>query len=258
MSLKGKVAVVTGASRGIGRALALGLAKEGATVVATARTLTPGSGSNKGSLEETVRQITDSGGLAVPIACDVASEAEIRALVDRTLMDAGPVDILVNNAGELRLGLLTEFDAIDFDAVMAVNVRGPFLACRGFLPGMMERKSGSIVNISSRVASMVTTESWAYGASKAALNRLTVNLAEEVRPDGIAVNGLCPGVIRTSMTDKLSRSIDDSKVDPDDSGVELEMPEVVVPAALWLAQQDASTFTGNVVYREDFGKSWGV
>ena len=249
MSLQGTVVVITGASRGIGRALAVGFAAEGATVVAAARTRRPGEGPAEGSLEETVQQITDAGGKAIAAQCDVADEAQVKALVERTLAEAGPIDVLINNAGISAAGPIADFTVADFDRVMAVNVRGPFLVCRYALLGMMERRKGSVINISSRSAIWESEESLVYGPSKAALDRFTLNLAVDMKQYNIAVNALGAGLIASEMTK-------DVKPENDRWGRTPDPPEEMVPAALWLAQQDASTYTGHVVHRDEFNKTW--
>jgi NAD(P)-dependent dehydrogenase (short-subunit alcohol dehydrogenase family) len=249
MSLQGTVVVITGASRGIGRALAVGFAAEGATVVAVARTQRLGEGSAEGSLEETVRQITDAGGKAIAAQCDVADEAQVKALVDRTLAEAGPIDVLINNAGILLSGLLTEIDTAAWDQAMAVNVRGPFLTCKYFLPGMIERRKGNIINITSRAAGRDDVNRLPYAATKAALERLTLNLAMDMKSHNIAVNILGPGLIQ-------SRPLAPGQEPTNRDGRVAEAPETVVPAALWLAQQTAKNFTGRVVHRDEFGDKW--
>ena len=249
MMLEGKVVVITGASRGIGRALALGFAKEGAVVVAAARTLMPGTGPADGSLTDTAHQITEAGGKALAVPCDVALEADVKKLAECVLAEVGPIDVLINNAGISRYGPVTQFSVEDFDMVMAVNARGPFLMCKHFLSGMMERRQGNVINISSRMATWYDEDSMVYGPSKAALDQFTMNLAMDMKPYNIAVNALSPGLIATSQ----SRYEDQSE---NKWGITPDPPEAVVPAALWLAQQDASSFTGRLVLRDDFGKTW--
>jgi NAD(P)-dependent dehydrogenase (short-subunit alcohol dehydrogenase family) len=249
MSLQGTVVVITGASRGIGRALAVGFAAEGASVVAAARTQRLGEGPAEGSLEETVQQITDAGGKAIAAQCDVADEAQVKALVDRTLAEAGPIDVLINNAGILLSGLLTEIDTAAWDQAMAVNVRGPFLTCKYVLPGMIERRKGNIINITSRAAGRDDVNRLPYAATKAALERLTLNLAMDMKSYNIAVNILGPGLIQ-------SRPLAPGQEPTNRDGRVAEAPETVVPAALWLAQQTAENFTGRVVHRDEFGDKW--
>lgn len=247
MILSNKVTVITGASRGIGRALAVGFAAQGATVVAASRTQHPVPGGPEGSLEETVRRITGAGGRVLGIPCDVSDEGQISGLVERTLTQLGTIDVLINNAGILLEGPIARFDTTDWDRVMAVNIRGPFLMCKHVLPVMMERRHGSVINLTSRGAVWDMPDSPAYGPSKAALERFTLNLAMDMKPYNIAVNALGP--------DRISSALIPPERDDPSPGARLP-PEEVVPAAAWLAQQDASTFTGRIVYRRDFGSTW--
>ena len=249
MSLKGKVTIITGASRGIGRALAQGFAAEEAVVVAAAQTQRAGTGVDEGSLEETVQGITAAGGSAVAVPCDVADEGQVKALVERTLAEVGPIGVLINNAGIWRAGPIWDFDTADWDRVMAVNMRGLFLMCKYVLTGMMERRRGNIINLTSGNAIMYVTEDPVYGPSKIALERFTLNLAEDVKPYNIAVNALSPGLVASSMNPNWDPSKSPTGRIP-------SPPEVVFPPVAWLAQQDASTFTGQIVHRYEFGKSW--
>ena len=247
--MEGKVVLITGASRGIGKALAVGFASAGATVVASARTTQTGSGVAPGSLEETVNQIRDSGGKALHFSCDVTSEEDVKALVDSTVAEAGPIDVLINNAGIEVTGFVTELDTAEFENVLTVNVVGPFLLCKYVVPGMIERRSGNIINISSRAAIWDQENTPVYGASKAALDRFTRNLAVDLKPYNIAVNGLGPGLVESEMTRNWDPSLDLWGRMPSPA-------EEVVPATLWLAEQDASSFTGQVVHRDEFRQTW--
>ena len=247
MTLEGKVTIITGASRGIGRGLALGFAREGAIVVATARTLRSTAGVPEESLEEMVQQITKAGGKAVAIPCDVACESAVKVLVERTLAEVGPIDVLINNAGVNLDGMtvVTDIEVAQWDREIAVNLRGPFLTCKHVLPGMMERRRGSIINISSHAAiDPRIGESVVYGPSRAAVERFTLNLAANMRPYDIAVNGLRPG------------SIASGRIRPTDTRPRTGVPEDMVPPAVWLAQQTASTCSGRIVDRDKFGKTW--
>ena len=250
MTLLGKVVLVTGASRGIGKALAVGFAREDAVVVVSARTQSPGTGSADGSLEETVQEIVVAGDRAIAIPCDVAEEAQVRSLVERIVSEVGPIDVLINNAGLSHNGSHLYLSVEEFDRVLAVNVRGQFLLCKHVLPGMMERRRGNVINISSRNAVWDLADSPVYGPSKAALDRFTLNVAAEMRPYNIALNALGPGLVYSEMTK------DWGEPTRDPLGRVPDPPEVVVPAAVWLAQQDASTFTGRVVHRDEFGDKW--
>ena len=248
MTLEDKVVLITGASRGVGEALAVGFAAEGATVVATARTLAPNTGEWKGSLEETVERIKASGGRAHAIAGDVTQEGDVKSMVGQVNSEIGAVDVLINNAGLSIRGSIVDMSVGEFDRVMTVNVRGPFLMCKYIVPTMIERRQGNIINISSRQANWTEADHIVYGTSKAALDRFTLNMAEDLKPYNIAVNAMSPGLVTSYMTRNW---------DPENNprGLVIEPAEVVVPSTLWLAQQDAS-FTGKVLLRNDFGKTW--
>ena len=248
MTLKDKVVLITGASRGVGEAMAYGFAAEEAIVVAVARTLAPNTGEWQGSLQETVERIKESGGSALAIACDVTDESDVKEMVSRVESEAGPVDVLINNAGLSIRGSIVDMSVEEFDRVMAVNMRGPFLTCKYIVPSMMERRRGNIINVTSRQANWTDENHIAYGASKAALDRFTINMAEDLKPYNIAANAMSPGLITSYMTRNW-----DAGANP--RGLVIEPGEVVVPATLWLAQQDAS-FTGKVLLRNDFGKTW--
>ena len=248
MTLKDKVVLITGASRGVGEALAVGFAAEGAIVAATARTLAPNTGDGAGSLEETVGRIRASGGRAIAIACDISKEDDVRAMVDRVGSEAGPVDVLINNAGLSIRGSIVDMSTEEFDRVMAVNMRGPFLTCKYIAPLMMERRRGNIINVTSRQAIWTEENHIAYGTSKAALDRFTLNLAADLEHYNISVNALSPGLVTSYMTRNW-------KPENNPRGLVIEPVEVVVPSTVWLAQQDAS-YTGKVLLRNDFGKSW--
>ncbi len=234
--LHNMVTIITGASRGIGKTLALAFANEGAIIVAAARKAT---GPN--SVEETVRQIAVDGGQAIAVQCDVTSPEDVKTLVDTTLQRFGHIDILVNNAGvgiwkDIRLLTLD-----DWNVSISVNLKGVFLCCKYAIPSMIERRSGHIINLSSSMAYRYVPEDLAYSPTKAGLDRFTLNLANDVKKHNVAVNSFGPGYVKTDMARKGSP----------------EPVFTVVPAAIWLAQQTASTFTAQVVDRRDFGKTWG-
>ena len=247
MELRDAVVVVTGASRGIGRTLALAFAQEGAKVVVVGRS-TERRDDWPGTIHETAQAVASAGGWARAIRCDVSQPDEEVTLVSKTLEEFGHLDVLVNNAGMSIRGGVLDVDPEAWDAVMAANVKGPYLMCRAVLPSMMERRSGNILNISSGAAASYMPHHLVYPASKAALDRFTLNLAEDMREYNIAVNGLRPGYIDTPM----------NWAQPEEHrrGRTPEPPELVVPAAVWLAQQDAASFTGRIVERAEFGKSW--
>lgn len=248
LTLKDKVVLITGASRGVGEAMAYGFAEEGAIVAAVARTISANTGEWQGSLEETVERIRASGGRALAIGCDVTDEADVKAMVSRVEGEVGAVDVLINNAGLSIRGSIVDMSVEEFDRVMAVNMRGPFLTCKYVVPGMVERRRGSVINVTSRQANWTDENHIAYGASKAALDRFTINMAEDLKQYNIAANAMSPGLITSYMTRNW-----DAGANP--RGLVIEPAEVVVPATVWLAQQDAS-FTGKVLLRNDFGKTW--
>ena len=169
--------------------------------------------------------------------------------MERALSEAGPIDVLINNAGFMLAGLITEIETEQWDHAMAVNVRGPFLTCKYILPGMMDRRQGNVINITSRSANRDDSRRLPYGASKAALERFTLNLAVDMKPYNIAVNALGPGLIASRPT-----RTEPARQDP--LGRTPDAPVTVIPAALWVAQQDASAFTGRIVHRDEFGKTW--
>ena len=238
----GRVAIVTGASRGIGRTLALGLARRGASVVGTARSLSssPGSG---GTLQSMVEAAAERGGTAIAVPADITGEAGAQAVVTRAMSEFGRVDILINSAGAFPLGTIAELPPEEWRALMSINLTAPFLMARAVLPTMMEQGSGNIMNVTSGAAGSYSPGRIANAASKAALNRFSMNLAEEVREHGVAVNAWGPGLVRTDMTDYAA------------NGVE---PEVIVDSVMWLVSQDAESFTGQVVRRVEFGETWGL
>jgi len=242
-SLKGKCALITGASRGIGRAIAKALAREGAGVVITAR----GKSGDKDSLTQVREEIGSSGGRAIAIKADVSREEDVQTLTKKTLEEFGRVDILVNNAAvfpDYHLPLV-DLPVASWDETISVNLRGVFLCTKAVLPIMIEREAGSIINISSIAAIRASKGRGAYGVSKAAVERLTFGLAAEVKEFNIAVNALSPvGLTDTEAARKLfPRENPDSWVKPED----------LAEAAVWLAKQDASTFTGKAVMVPAFG-----
>lgn len=192
MRMDGKVAVVTGAGRGLGREYARCFAEDGASVAVAD---VDGDGA-----DATAKLIADAGGRAVPVAVDVTDEASTEAMARQVLESLGGVDIVVNNAaiwGDLQQTTLTGIDPSYWDTVMAVNVKGPLLVARSVLPSMRERGWGRIVNISSMGAYM---PGGVYGVSKLAVNQLTWALAAEVGADGITVNAVAPGTIGNEAT----------------------------------------------------------
>jgi NAD(P)-dependent dehydrogenase (short-subunit alcohol dehydrogenase family) len=258
VELKGKVAVVIGASAGIGRAYALALAGAGATVIAAARTLGQvgqETVTNK-SLMHVVRVAESLSGHIHAQVCDVKSESDVSRTIDQTIANFGRIDVLVNNAG-----LLTQFDPMrvrceDWDETMHVNLLGPYLAIRYAAPHMRRQRSGSIINITARAGGFMSRgqsmndTNLVYAVSKAALNRLTFFMSEELKPHGVAVNALSPGIVATETVLALAPRI------REEYRAKEPTPEVLGPALLYLAQQTADTLTGQILHSDDFGKSW--
>jgi NAD(P)-dependent dehydrogenase (short-subunit alcohol dehydrogenase family) len=248
VNLSGKTAVVTGASRGIGKAISLALARAGANVVVTART-EDDSSSLPGTIYKTTKEIEDFGGRALPVRCDVTVADEVQNMVEKSVSAYGDIDILVNNAGVLYAASFLEADISNFNNVWQVNVLGPFLCTRAVLPLMISRKSGSIINISSGLAESTDSRINVYSASKAALNRMMLKLATEVAEHNIAVNLLYPGVT-------LSEGLIAVRAARSDTLDDLPPPSVVGPSAVWLAAQDATSYTGKICHVNTFGTDW--
>ena len=249
MSMEGLVAVVTGSSRGIGKGIAKVFAQEGARVAVVARSAEEG-GRLPGNIHLTVQEIQEAGGQAIAIRCDVTDEEQVQAMTAAVMEAYGRVDVLVNNAGiQVNVHLL-DLQIRHWDLTMRVNLRGPFLCCKYLAPIMVQQSSGNIVNITSGAAETVRPGGISYSVTKAGLNMMTLGLAQELEEHNIAVNALNPGGIKTEGA-VLVRP-------PDFDWTGWESPEVVGAAAAWLALQDAKTFTGHVVDRGEFGKTWGV
>jgi NAD(P)-dependent dehydrogenase (short-subunit alcohol dehydrogenase family) len=197
-SLAGKVAVVTGAAQGIGRAVAIRLARHGADIVVTDL---PGEAA---SLAGVAREIEQLGQRVHVFPADIAQKAQVDELVRSALRQLGGVDILVNNAGiHMYPSPLLTVTESDWDKVMAVNVKGPLFTCQAVLPHMIDRGSGAIVNIASDSAFDVIVEEGPYGISKIALVRMSSYFAKELAGRGVRVNSLAPGWVKTRLTDEF-------------------------------------------------------
>ncbi len=241
MKLEGKVAIVTGASRGIGKAIALALAGEGARVVVAARTEREG-GPLPGTIHKTADEIRASGGYALAIKTDVTKEESVEELARKTLQEYGAIDILVNNAGITLPGKVLDLPVKRWDLVIAVNLRGTFLCTKAVLPTMVKRRSGSIINLSSVVGTRMIMFDVAYGVAKAAIERFTHGLAEELKEYNIAVNALCPSLTDTEGFKQWMPGVDTSG---------WQRPEMWGKYAVFLANQNASSLTGRVLSAEE-------
>jgi NAD(P)-dependent dehydrogenase (short-subunit alcohol dehydrogenase family) len=247
MDIAGKVAVVTGASRGIGRAIAIALAQAGADVICTARsTSTHPHKVLPGTIEETAHQVEALGRRAFAIPADVSKEDEVEAMAARTLAEFGRVDILVNNAAVAAPGSFLEVPVRRWDLVFNVNVRGPYLCSRVFLPDMIERGSGCIINVSSYASHETGSWGLAYSVSKAALERLTTGLAPEVSSLGIVVNAL--------QIERFVASEGFVYLTPDEDHSTWEQPETVGEAVVWMVSREP-TFSGQVLTLGDIEKA---
>jgi citronellol/citronellal dehydrogenase len=246
--LAGRVAVVTGASRGIGDAIARRFAMEGARVVVSARTLDEGGHALPGSIRSVVRFIEDAGGEALAVQCDLSDADERARLVDAARAAYGTVDILVNNAAVTWFMPVTEFTERRFAKMMEVQVRAPFHLAQLVLPDMQARGSGWILNISSHAALHPDVRAGrpggvVYGMCKAALERFTTGLASEVYAAGIGVNVISPGLVATPGV-VHHRLINDSNRD------RVTPVEHMAEACLHLCHGDPSVLTGRIDYAD--------
>ncbi len=258
--LDGKVAVVTGASRGIGQAIAELFGAEGAKVVCAARTMNEGDHRMlEGSLATTVSRIETAGGEATAIQANVSEEEDCNRLIEQAKEAYGPVDILVNNAALNYYIPVVDYPASRWIRSFAVNVHGPFMLSRAVLPDMIERGSGAIVSISSGSAigpgrgpyDAHGSGGVMYGATKAALERFTQGLAQEVHEHGITVAAVSPSqVVPTPGTIffKLVSGMDDPRA---------ESPEFMARATLLLASEPADKVNGRVTYSQQILKEFG-
>jgi 3-oxoacyl-[acyl-carrier protein] reductase len=236
--LANQIAVVTGAGRGIGRAIALKFAAEGADIVCVSRTA-----QNSEKAAEEVRAL---GRKAWAFAVDVSDAAAVTAAAEKIVAEAGRVDILVNNAGVTRDGLIMRMSEADWDTVIDTNLKGAFLFTKAFSRAFLKQRSGKIINISSVIGLIGNAGQCNYAASKAALIGFTQSVAREFASRGITVNALAPGFIETDMTAALSEQLraDLLKTIP---LARLGQPEDIAAAALFLASSAAQYITGQVL-----------
>ena len=238
--LKGQTAIVTGASRGIGKAIAVMFASEGANVVVTART--------EYAIDDLAGRIVQSGRSALAVTADLSIDSDLQRIADETLVKYGRIDILVNNAGIIHPRInLVDFDFELWRKVVAVNLEAVALLTALCLPSMMERNYGKVINISSIGGRKGSKGRSAYRATKAALISLTESVAAEMKPYGIDVNCICPGGVDTEGYREAFRmrgKIDDPS---------LMAPEEIAKLAVYLASDDSSSVTGAAI--DAFGGS---
>jgi 3-oxoacyl-[acyl-carrier protein] reductase len=238
ISLDGRVAMVTGASQGIGRACAVALAKAGAQVALAAR--------NASKLAEVAAEIEAAGGKAMAFEMDLASEDSIKAVTKAVVAQYGKIEILVNNGGITRDNLMLRMKLTDWNAVLQTNLTGAFLLTQAVSSSMLKARWGRIINISSVVGETGQAGQANYAASKAGLIGLTMSLARELASRNITVNAVAPGYIATPMTDVLNdqqRSAMLTQIPLDRAGT----PEDVAHAVVFLASDQASYITGHVL-----------
>ncbi len=252
--LAGKVAVVTGASRGIGESIALRYAQEGARVVVSARTEEDGQHMLPGGINGVVDRIRKAGGEAVAVRCDLSDVGDRVNLIESTQAAYGRIDILVNNAAVTYFIPVNEFPEKRFKLMMEVQVYAPFHLAQLVLPGMQQRRSGWILNVSSHAAIHPALDApgrggTVYGMCKAALERFTTGLASEVHADGIGVNVISPGLIATpgAIFFKLVNESNQHMVTP---------PENMAEACLRLVHGDPATLSGRITYADDVLKEF--
>jgi len=238
IELSERVAVVTGASRGIGRAVAVALASAGASVACVA--------SKEANAQATVDAIRAAGGRAEAFGCDVGRPSDITALADAVAKSFGRVDILVNNAGITRDGLLMRMSEEDWDTVLDTNLKGAFLVVKAFSRHLLRSKCGRVINIASVVGISGNGGQANYAASKGGLIAFTKSVSKEIGSRGITANAVAPGFIATDMTDALTAEQRDAMV----KGITLARtgtPDDVAGVVTWLASDLAAYVTGQVI-----------
>ena len=239
MNLNGKTALVTGGSRGIGRAVCLALAKQGANIVLC----------YAGSAEKAAQTAADCTALgveAMAVQCDVSDAQAVKALVDQALQAFGRIDILVNNAGITRDGLLMTMKEADFDAVLDANLKGSFLCMKAVSRTMLKQRSGRMINVSSVVGLRGNAGQVNYAASKAGVIGMTKSAAKELAGRGITVNAVAPGFIDTDMTAALPEAARTPLLASIPAG-RLGSAEEVAGAVAFLASDEAAYITGQVL-----------
>jgi 3-oxoacyl-[acyl-carrier protein] reductase len=239
MDLKDKVAIVTGAAQGIGKVIALGLAKCGADIAV--------SDINEDSLNSAVKEIEALGRKAIAVKMDVSSLKDCEEMVKKTIDAFGKVDILINNAGITRDTVLLRMKEEQWDQVIQVNLKGTFNCTKAVIRSMFKQKSGKIINISSVTGAMGNAGQANYSASKAAVMGFTKSIAREYAHCGITVNAVAPGFIKTAMTDAIPEKDRDAMISIIPAK-RLGLPEDVADTVCFLASDMANYITGQVIH----------
>jgi len=241
MKFKGKVTIVTGAARGIGKAIAEGLAKEGATVV-VADLL-------EDLAKETAQEIKSHGGQAIPLKMDISNSKDVKAAVEQVLKQCGKIDVLVNNAGWDKIEPFVQSTEDTWDKVIAINLKGPVIVTRAVLDNMIQNKYGRIVNIASDAGRVGSSGEAVYSACKGGIIAFSKTLAREVVRYNIAVNCVAPGPTMTPLVEHNMK--ENPKLVEALKGAipmkRLAQPEEIAAAAIFLASDDASYITGQVL-----------
>lgn len=237
--LNGKIAVITGAGRGIGRAIALHFADNGAKIVLNYR-------SSTSQVEELLQTINNAGGDAIAVQADISKEDEAKGLIEAAVKHFGRIDILVNNAGITKDNLIMRMSEADFDSVLDINLKGTFFCTKYAATVMLKQRSGKIINISSVVGITGNVGQANYAASKAGVIGMTKAVARELASRGITVNAVAPGFIQTDMSDQLSDKVKEATL----ASIPLKRYGVASEVAAtvgFLASESANYITGQVI-----------
>ena len=236
--LSHKTAIVTGASQGIGKTIAIEMAKSGAIVFCLAR--------NKEALDATIKKITENGGKATAFSCDISNNDDFKSIILNIVKEYGSIDILVNNAGITKDNLLMRMSDDQWDDVLNINLKGSFTCIRSVIKHMMKKKFGRIINITSIVGITGNAGQANYAASKSGLIGLTKSIAKEVASRGITANCVAPGWIETSMTDQLSTEVKNKFLSQIPAG-KIGQSKDIANAVIFLASDEAEYITGQTI-----------
>ena len=236
--LSHKTAIVTGASQGIGKTIAIEMAKSGAIVFCLAR--------NKEALDATIKKITENGGKATAFSCDISNNDDFKTIILNIVKEYGSIDILVNNAGITKDNLLMRMSDDQWDDVLNINLKGSFTCTRSVIKHMMKKKFGRIINITSIVGITGNAGQANYAASKSGLIGLTKSIAKEVASRGITANCVAPGWIETSMTDQLSTEVKNKFLSQIPTG-KIGQSKDIANTVIFLASDEASYITGQTI-----------